>query len=359
MPLFVVATLLHSWTAWRFTLISVAFYVVDKLDFVTRAQAVQLVSMRTLRDAAPTVALKLRVVSGVAPTPGTSVSINIPSISWTQWHPFTVSDTGEGAGGAESGAWTHHIQPTGRSRWTDQLLQLVRRQEARPETGEAAPKVRAIWWPCNHIAQSYHAAHGVSSAVLLLAGGVGITPISALITQLLEARDAGTLSPVPPTMRLDLNSRGIRQASVNTPPADLGADLLGARDDFAAGDAPPPSLCLLWSVRSPHLVLEFLPLLERLARSPRTTLHINLTGTLVAPDELGRWPPWLRACVQTCRADIPAVLSTMIATPKPATQRLCVCACGPPPFERAIVAACSTQLDRGADVCLTRMSVNL
>ena len=379
MPTFVVATLLHSWDAWKYSIVGLALYFGEKLDraLTMLAQSlwptVRLVSMRELSD--DTIALRLHSIP--PPAPGTAVKLNIPEVSAFQWHPFTVSDTGveSDAGGLNKGAagstWTLHIKASGNKRWTDRLLQLARSQSEGVDTGADAHvqtgcaralhvralRVRALWTSAESELHSAGQAvqHASAHSIFLVAGGTGITPISSLAGQLL-------VNPSPASPRAARK----RVATPEVPPTPAELSLLDhAAEVFlprSADDAvvSGQSVCLVWSVRALSLALEFLPLLERLVASPRAKLWIYVTGSRgSSADETDceRLPSWLRPCVFDGRPD----LSTLLLSEWQGNwgARVHVCSCGPDAMEQDVSFACESHAQTGASIHLMRMSFNL
>eukprot|EP00966_Prymnesium_polylepis_P244359 5651698-Prymnesium_polylepis.1 len=296
MPAFVFAALLHSWDAWKYSLVGLVLFLGDKLDrglsMLVQAlrPTIRLVSFRELSGGV--VALRLQCTNGdLPPSPGTQVKLHVPSVSLFQWHPFTVSETGSSLDATPSPSasttFTCHIKATGSKRWTDGLLQLAR--DVAANDPPSLPRIAALW-EAGDSGLDETVQPASADAILLLAAGAGITPISALAGQLLV-----TNNPTTPGTR-----RGPWEEFVGTVPAtseilgccatssDIERSLLPdekTAEHGAVGGRAGLRVTLVWSVRSMELVLEYLPLLEVLVASPRWTARIHVTSQLAAEDQ--------------------------------------------------------------------------
>ncbi len=206
--------------------------------------------------------------------------------------------------------------------------------------------------------RSATAPHGAADAVLLVAGGVGITPISALASALLaddhaaaaaSAKRAAVTAARLPTVS-DTPSTERATALLRD---ESAGDAAAATTTAAAAAAAGPSVHLVWAVRHPSLVLEFLPLLERLCASPRAAVRLHLTGGAADAASL---PPWLRAHISDGRPDAEEVLSECGSG---GAERVHVCTCGPAPLEAAFRAACARRARDGEGVHLRTLNFAL
>ncbi|EOD10919.1 hypothetical protein EMIHUDRAFT_215218 [Emiliania huxleyi CCMP1516] len=254
LPLLLVATLVHSWDFWQTAMVGLWLYLLDKAELASLL-ALDLSGSRrcTLEACRPVgddfVALALRFPRGAASArPGQVVYVQVPSLSWLQFHPFTVSDRGAKVGerASLSGGGTAHspadaavrhlsIKAGRKGSWTRGLHSLAasRLAEGGGQEGGAAPlRVRAIG-PFGE-PEERAAAH---PQLILVAGGVGITPLSALAGAFI-ARAAAEPGSRPPTT----------------------------------------SLRLVWVARDVRLFVEYALLLEELIALPRTSVRLYLTG---------------------------------------------------------------------------------
>ena len=235
--------------------------------------------------------------------------------------------------------WTLHVKATGTGRWTDSLLKLASGQVV----DAWAVRVQAFWSDEPHIQVTNAALHHAS---LMIAGGVGITPISALASRLLGASS----TPAP------------TRAGKKTTHTTLMESVL--LEDFAdcesiSGTKVGSSVCLVWVVRSVELVLEFVPLLEALLALSSATLRIHITRSAESNDHYHRLPLWLQPYVFHGRPDVDMLLAEHGCVD--ARTHVNVYASGPPELERAIGLAREAYMSshRGASVHLTQLTFQL
>ena len=303
---------------------------------------------------------------------------------------------------AATRTWTLHVKATGNNRWTDRLLMLARAhasqlasQHVSPHASGAAgpltsrgdeavtrlpspstlasdiaphsppvqplpprlPRVCALWSEAEAQLQTHATRrHAAADVVVLLAGGVGITPLSALAHQLLLAGERSASgckhasTHVLKRRRRDLEASLLPSATFSDTESLSRVGSSSIQTSAVAADASPPAIWLVWSVRSIELVAEFVPLLELLHAAPHAKLSIHLT------DEVGGGveclPPALQACVRHARADVDSILGKCAA----ANARVHVCTCCPVQMERAVGRLCDAHCRKGAIVRLTRMN---
>ena len=303
---------------------------------------------------------------------------------------------------AATHTWTLHVKATGNNRWTDRLLMLARAHASQlasehvsPHASGAAepltsrgdeavirlpspstlasdiaprsppvpplpprlPRVCALWSEAEaQLQTSATRRHAAADVVVLFAGGVGITPLSALAHQLLLASErsaSGCKHPctlVFKRRRSDLKVSLLPSATCSTAEALSRVGAGSCQTSAVVADASPPAIWLVWSVRSIELVTEFVPLLELLHAAPNAKLSIHLT------DEFGGGaeclPPALQACVHNARADVDSILGKCAA----ANARVHVCTCCPVQMERAVGRLCDAHCRKGTIMRLTRMN---
>mmetsp|Transcript_19174 Transcript_19174/g.22856 ORF Transcript_19174/g.22856 Transcript_19174/m.22856 type:complete len:1186 (+) Transcript_19174:273-3830(+) len=98
---------------------------------------------------------------------GQFVLVNIPALSLWEWHPFSISSS------PMDPVTTHHIKARGKNTWTGRLLSLAKQAQG----GSV---------PFENLSVKIEGPYGIppqyeeKAAVLLIAGGVGITPLHGL-----------------------------------------------------------------------------------------------------------------------------------------------------------------------------------
>lgn len=99
---------------------------------------------------------------------GSYAFINVPAVSWFQWHPFSISSRG----GAPN--FTFHIKNMGGGTYTAALHEYFSRNQSGVRVNIDGPYGRsAVRF------EDYE-------SVLLLAGGIGVTPMAAILDDLYE-----------------------------------------------------------------------------------------------------------------------------------------------------------------------------
>eukprot|EP01038_Epipyxis_sp_PR26KG_P005894 gene5894-8133_t len=114
--------------------------------------------------------------SGLNHLPGQYVFINIPMISEHAWHPFTISSIPINGQSVTS----HHIKSMGESQWTGQLYSLAKRIESDKSITTNSIDIN-IEGPYGKPVNYNNYEH-----IILIAGGIGITPIGAIYKYLYE-----------------------------------------------------------------------------------------------------------------------------------------------------------------------------
>jgi NADPH oxidase len=100
--------------------------------------------------------------------------INIPQVSQLAWHPFTISST------PNDSATHHHIKSQGQDQWTERLLLVVRGIES----GQAGHEP-SLAYLHRRLSVNIDGPYGIPldpspyRCALLIAGGIGITPLYA------------------------------------------------------------------------------------------------------------------------------------------------------------------------------------
>ncbi|KAG2497451.1 hypothetical protein HYH03_004606 [Edaphochlamys debaryana] len=119
------------------------------------------------------------------------VFLNVPAVSWLQWHPFTIASPCTAVG--EGGRRLLQLHIKSYDRWTKRLV-------ARLASDPAPLKL--------HVSGPYpgpsHSALEPTARHVLIAGGIGVTPVLGMLRDLIAARrsaaaasnGSGPLSPV-------------------------------------------------------------------------------------------------------------------------------------------------------------------
>lgn len=102
--------------------------------------------------------------------PGQYMYINLPSLSTLEWHPFTVSSKIDNI-------ITHSIKSRGSQQWTGKLMKMA--QNIGDSTGELK-NIRVIVDGPYGTPLKFNG----SSHVLLVAGGIGITPYASYLSHI-------------------------------------------------------------------------------------------------------------------------------------------------------------------------------
>jgi predicted ferric reductase len=149
-------------------------------------------------------------------TPGQYVFLNVPKLSPLQWHPFSISYVDEHAQSAEHFVPPHHVDDTlssrkdliglhildaGKGTWTHELSQLVRNTMGTSSTFDENTTVSLhlhssdgtlrdripiyIDGPYGSLSIPLHEY----TSVVLIAGGIGITPFASIINDILHRMD--------------------------------------------------------------------------------------------------------------------------------------------------------------------------
>ena len=354
LPLLVLMSFVHSWDFWKFVLVSAILYAVDKVEWHSELACGATESPR-LRSLKPlgheVVALCLETNGSAYPySPGQVVYLNLPSLSRMDWHPFTIANTEGRCAATSEGSMKFHIKASSKPRWTRALHTLAcssrhgvhdieadARQTVHGHPSSDSPlRVRVIG-PFGGIA---HLESTAAPIQILVAGGVGITPISALAALLLSKHDP---NEVP---RGNFASSGIR---------------------------PTRHLQLIWCARNMELFVEYAALIEQLIATPHTSVRLYLTshGAETAASGMAL-PACVRDHLHMGRPDVGGLFTQLeevhapgqvergdarMANRPPARSLVSVFCCGPSKLEADVRAACNQT--RSADVTFRSLNFEL
>ena len=179
------ATIWHAASAWYFLLPGLALWAVDHLLRFTKSCRPVAVSALRASSGAVTY-LRFRVVPDVLSAPsapastladattlaheqGQYVFVNVPEIALLEFHPFSISSS------PLDDASSCHIKSMGTSTWTGRLHALAQRLE---KEGGLPPTVNVDGPYGLPFAFRHH------TKILLLAGGIGVTPLHSILRTL-------------------------------------------------------------------------------------------------------------------------------------------------------------------------------
>ncbi|KAK7194270.1 ferric reductase transmembrane protein [Novymonas esmeraldas] len=181
--------LFHAPAGWMYLLPGMTLWLVDQLvRLCQRSAVVRVVHARVISEDTTELAFTvpgrwdMRTVH-----PGQYVFVCVPELTALQWHPFTLTSVVEeeslpDADGAERASGTVfyvHIKSMGPRTWTKRLYNLVR-------AGYAI--TMAVEGPCGMPVDFGH-----YDDIVLVAGGIGVTPCVSIFGSLLRA--SGKISP--------------------------------------------------------------------------------------------------------------------------------------------------------------------
>ena len=155
-----IIALMHAWTFWYYAVGGLTLYLVDRCIRLTRACTHTAIVSLGHHDGVSI----LHIAGGTLQYhAGQYAFVNVPAISELQWHPFTISSP------PDASELSFHIKNMGDKTWTGELAALASHQ--------SMTEVR--------IDGPYGKPHEYSSksVLVLLAGGIGITPMHAVFAE--------------------------------------------------------------------------------------------------------------------------------------------------------------------------------
>jgi len=170
-PIWVLA-ILHNTTALHrgILLTPIVIYIFDRLlrFYRGRIKSYKLVSATIVADA-----LRLEfeghITRGLVPWPesGSYAFLNIPAVSLLQWHPFSISSR------LDAPNFTFHIKNMGKGTFTHALHEYFSKNQTAKVFIDGPYGHCAVRW------EDY-------SSLILVAGGIGVTPMIAILDDLYE-----------------------------------------------------------------------------------------------------------------------------------------------------------------------------
>jgi len=169
---------LHSRTAWYLCAGGIVIWFIDRgIRFGRSRQRVKVVRAKVLRGSETVTNLELQI-DGFRYGGGDYAFINVPSISLTQWHPFSISS----APNWEGDPFSFHIMDMGNNQWTSKLAAIAQDLN----DGKRSIYVDGPYGSLSIAMEDY-------SHVILCCGGVGATPMMSLLGELFVRFSQGGL----------------------------------------------------------------------------------------------------------------------------------------------------------------------
>jgi predicted ferric reductase len=164
------STIYHAAASWEYLMPGLTVYIVDRFLRMSRSHRMVPKAAVTLIDNEH---VRVAFTGGfVSHHAGQYAYINVPAISILEWHPFTISS----APGLD--VRTMHVKSQGSGTFTGALLDIAR--QSPNEAVEIELFVDGPIGPTNlHMVEDY-------DAVILVAGGVGITPCASIVGDLMR-----------------------------------------------------------------------------------------------------------------------------------------------------------------------------
>lgn len=236
--LFLVAfplAVLHSWKAGghllQYSLAALALYVLDRVLRVAAGRCRPFVVARASAEITEVTRLEVKPRNA---SPGAAALnfkagqycfLNVPAISSLEWHPFSISS----APGRSS--FTFHIKNMGDETWTGKLAALAAASASSSSDSLMDINVDGPYGDPGIALQDYR-------SLLLVAGGIGVTPVASILE-----------------------------------------DLLQRMEEQPSSDSLPQLVNLVWVVKDPLCLQWFSDLIHRLDRFPNRTFRLQLYVT--------------------------------------------------------------------------------
>jgi len=173
--LFFFAALLHAWSHWYYMMAGLALYAFDKVTRMVHAS--RAVAVLHLSHAAGVTRLEVSAtcLGAAGHAAGQYAFVQVPALGLFQWHPFTISSPPAAAAGGHDGerVMTFHIKSNGLSTWTGALADLA---ATRPRLADLALSIDGPYGNAGHYYER--------DTVVLVAGGIGVTPMHAILGDL-------------------------------------------------------------------------------------------------------------------------------------------------------------------------------
>jgi len=172
--LFMFGALIHAWSHWYYVAGGLTLYALDKVSRMVRASR----EVTVLHMAHAAGVTRLEVDAGVFAGSGGHYAgqyafVNIPALGFLEWHPFTISAAPQETCETNNRVVTFHIKDMGPGTWTHRLAQLAL---AAPNPNNVIVSIDGPYGRTGHYYER--------ETLILIAGGIGITPIHSIIADL-------------------------------------------------------------------------------------------------------------------------------------------------------------------------------
>ena len=152
----------------------VAVYGVDKMMALYAYQSST--QAKTCMKSSKVLEVQIDLATGVKYRPGQYIFLNVPEVSFLEWHPFSLTSApGEGSGADRK--IVLHIKNTGT--WTEQVLARVALLLSEGKGGDLRVRVNGFYGQESGLEQH-------KDGVILVGGGIGITPMMSTALGLLR-----------------------------------------------------------------------------------------------------------------------------------------------------------------------------
>lgn len=193
---------MHYYWSWSYFLPGLLLYAVDLVLRAGQLQQTTLITGATVNEDAGVATLQLKTSNSLS-CPVHELFMLVPAISRWQWHPFTVAGTAPDSTGSGS-TLTLHIKRYGK--WSKDLMRLLQGPSPVPVRVSApeSPSGALDWH--NH------------SSLVLIGGGIGVTPLLYMLRAMIAKRNAGPpdgqAGPMPTRVHLVWTSRQAHEFSI-------------------------------------------------------------------------------------------------------------------------------------------------
>lgn len=217
---FFLAALTHAWGHWYYVSGGLMLYLIDKLARTVRASGAASIVAAVHAGGVTRLTLEVSDALTNAHYAGQYLFLNIPSVDPLQWHPYTISSapsvvTDAGAESSPFSTVTVHVKAMGKGTWSEGVAKLadgLADEAASSKAFGAAAGADSIpgrlpvplsvsvdgpYGRAGHYAQR--------RCVVLVAGGIGITPMHSILSDLhARAVDPETYGPPGAVTRVHL-----------------------------------------------------------------------------------------------------------------------------------------------------------
>lgn len=213
---FFLVGLVHAWGHWYYTAGGLLLWAWDKtLRLINSASKVEIISISHAAGIT-----KLEVLASAFSRkfkPGQYAFICIPVLDSLQWHPFSISkriDNHMNDGHNSDDIFVFHIMNHGPKTWTGKLTELSLSHSLHDSKDAISVSMDA---PYGNLGD-YHQ----QDTVILVAGGIGITPLASVLIDMVNRIEKGEEENIPRNVHLIWS---VRDSRIITIYADLLAHI--------------------------------------------------------------------------------------------------------------------------------------